>query len=110
VWVFQTALDKFLDRVELDPQQQRWIHADIEDMMLNRTPPSNLESINFRITTSSFLRFDKIFPEMGAGTWFFRRVFDALIARMNEADFNLDTYVEQAVSDALVIVPTSHTT
>lgn len=106
VWVFQTALDKFLDRVEGDSLQMRWIHSDIEDMLVNRTTPSNLEAINFRISTDSFVRFDRLFPEWGAGTWFFRRFFEALIERMEQSNFNLETYVEQAVGDALVVIPT----
>lgn len=70
-----TALEQFLDVCETHPPIQRWVHEEIDRMLSSADgAPRGVEETVVQIPSSLYERFNSLFPEFGATTWFMRQL------------------------------------
>ena len=101
-WLIQTALDKFLSLVETSPRYKKIVKDDIQRMLHDEKEQKiGLKSINLRITTQQYNRFNECFPEFGGTTWFIRRIVKHTVMFMQQNNINLEELVEVSVNNIL---------
>lgn len=94
--VLEVGVQKFLEIVETSPSIAEWCHQQIQDMLLQKGIWSGKKKINLQIATEVYVRFNKIFPEWGATSWFIRHLLMSLIEEMSDGPC-LEDQVEAAV-------------
>lgn len=101
VWILRAGLEHFLARVEGDYHLRDRLHKEIWKYSYETPTPRGLIPIQARMPSELHNRFRKLFPEKGSMAWFMRGLFDGLVTILQEADFDLNEKIEQAVNEAL---------
>lgn len=101
VWALSSSLEKLLAVVEPSAERQRDVKGAIYRMLYVDPKPVNVIPVNFRIGTDLTVRFDRLFPERGASTWFARTTLAQLVARLTADGYNLEEMLEQCVNESL---------
>lgn len=101
VWALSSSLEKFLAVVEPSSERQRDVKGAIYRMLYVDPKPVNVVPINFRIPTDLTVRFDRLFSERGAGTWFARTTLRQLVTNLTIGGYNIEEVLEQCVNESL---------
>lgn len=72
-WLIETALREFLDLCEKDARLVSFVNDQVMQMREDGRPAEKLVDFLPRVKTDLYMRFNRIFPEKGATTWFIRR-------------------------------------
>lgn len=93
-----TAVEHFCDLMEKSPTLLAAAKEAIQSALYSEETPRDLESISTRIPTALYERFNRLFPEFGAATWFYRRVVTAYV---QDEGMTLDDEIRNAVAVAV---------
>lgn len=74
-----------------------WVHRSVN---LDQTPRVEIAELSVQMPTELYIRFGKLFPEMGAATWFTRRYIRFLVADLR-LEQSLEERIEATVSRAM---------
>ena len=97
--VILIALRDFLERLENDPMLQVKVHEDIAHHLFEEKLEGRGPSLDIRIPTQLYIRFNELIPEWGGATWFIRRVFTHVNATLDHDV--VGTQVQAAVTRLL---------
>lgn len=98
-WAIETALIKFLDVVEHNKDILAWCHRSVEKMLRDQEQRrEQVRTINLRLNTDLYTRFNLVLPEWGATTWFIRRILEKAVAEADQSAINLENLMERVVS------------
>ena len=97
-YFIQTAVEHFCDLMEQSPSLMGAAKEAIQTSLYMDDTPQDLESISTRIPTALYERFNKLFPEFGATTWFYRRVVGAFA---RDEGMTIDDEIRNAVAVAV---------
>lgn len=102
-WFMVEGLRAFLNLMENpgSASLRHWVHQRVQIEPALREPTAEL---SVQIPTELYLRFGKLFPEMGAATWFTRRYIRFLVADLR-LEQNLEERVENTVNRAMTPEP-----
>lgn len=100
-WFIRTALQQFNDACEANPALQTQVTDEILGMR-DQEPPRMLEDFLVRVPVGEYTRFNKMFPDKGATTWFMRGLIKTYLDQ-SEGRPTPDTYVLEAVKGILHI-------
>jgi hypothetical protein len=105
-WAITVGLEKFLERAEANPVFLRAVHVGVEQMLAD---PDDIHkrSINLRIPSALYTRFNKILPEWGATTWFIRHLLQQMLTEAAAASFSLDDLLDHSVRNILQADPST---
>lgn len=99
-WIIDSALEKFLAIVEARPSLKDQIDGIIHRHRFEETREGRLIEFSVKIRTGLYDRFNNIFPQMGATSWFMRALLDAVNTQLS--DFILDERVMAAVRQIIL--------
>lgn len=97
-WTIETAVEKFLAVVENDKVLQARIHEAIQDHLHLEPKPKGARSVNLKLRTGLYDRFNDLFPEFGATSWFIRNILLEFSKVVEARDLILEQVVENAVT------------
>lgn len=98
-WFIRTALKQFNDECESNPTLQ----VEVTDKILamrGEEPPRMLDDFLVRVPVQEYERFNKMFPDKGATTWFMRELIKTYL-NQSEGRATPDSYVLDAVKGIL---------
>lgn len=98
-WATQRGLEIFCDYCEVHPEFQTYVHDQILHMRAEG-PPTNLTEFMPEVPRSLYNRFNSMFPEKGATTWFLRKFVPALTEQMARYE-RFDAEIRTAVKKVL---------
>lgn len=81
IWLTEVMLTHFLDLCESDPNLVVRVHRWIEDYNLEETPRGLTEYFP-KVRRGLYERFNRLFPEHGAVTWFLRNAVNEYVTLM----------------------------
>lgn len=99
-WAINTGLDEFLTVMENDPKLQEWAHADIQRALHVEDTPRGTKALNVKIPADHYNRFNALFPEWGATTWFIRRFVNQFVVELIAAKIDLYKIVRHTIEAA----------
>lgn len=103
-WATDLAVQKFCELCESNPLLQARVH-DLIEQMKGEDPPLGPEDFEPRISRDSYERFNSLFGQKGATTWFLRNWVPAFVEEMAQYPL-LDEIVERSVRGVLKLAPT----
>lgn len=98
-WFIRTGLQQFNDECEPNPSLQGEVTEAILRMR-GEEPPRRLEDFQVRVPVQEYIRFNKMFPDKGATTWFMRGLIAKYIDQ-SEGRPTPDSHVLEAVRGIL---------
>lgn len=98
-WFIRTALHHFNNECEKSTALQAEVVEAILAMR-GEEPPRRLEDFLVRVPIEEYTRFNKMFPDKGATTWFMRKVITSYLAQ-SEGRPTPDAHVLDAVKGIL---------
>lgn len=104
-WATELAVRKLCDLTEGSPLLQARVH-DLIEKMKETEPPRGPDDFEPRITRETYDRFNLLFPQKGATTWFLRAWVPLLVDHMEEQP-PLEEIIERSVKSVLQIAPTT---
>lgn len=99
----ETALTQFLDLAENSPAIQNWVREEIQRMLHEEEKPRGVKETTVYIATPLYERFQRVFPEYGATTWFFRQAVKAFVEDSAES-------IEEQIHRAVLRMLEAHVT
>jgi hypothetical protein len=96
-WAINAGLKHFMQQAEASPRLQRFVHEDVQRKLHEEATPTGLMKTNVRVNRDIFERFNRLFPEWGASTWFTRIYLGALVDYMETKNLNIDQLAEVSV-------------
>lgn len=99
-WAINAMLERFMEQTEASPKLQRLVHEDIQRKLHEEPTPTGLKKTNVRVTRAVYDRFNTLFPEWGASTWFTRVCLGAMVDYMEQHEINLTQLAEVSVQAA----------
>lgn len=104
-WATETAVRYLCDLCEANPLLQARVH-DLVEKMKETDPPRGPDEFEPRIARETFERFNRIFPQKGATTWFLRTWVPIMVEQIEEHT-GLEEMVHRSVKSVLQIAPTT---
>lgn len=98
-WFIRTALAQFNDRCEKSIDLQARV-TDAILAMRGEEPPRMLDDFLVRVPVQEYTRFNKMFPDKGATTWFMRKIVAEYLRQSNGRP-TPDEFVSDAVTGIL---------
>lgn len=96
-WLIESGIEQFVELCEvMDPAELRALHALIADTIYNQRAPSPVKRANLNVRRNIHDRFNALFPEQGASTWFVRALVRSWLDRT--ANFSLDDLLHGATA------------
>lgn len=110
VALIRLGLEAFCSRVEKERDLISVVNQAISDMLHDDTP-RGLADINPKISATLYERFNDLFPQYGANSWFLRNYLDGIVELLAESgSFDLAERAEKVVDSMLLRAETSRTT
>ena len=100
-WLIETGLKAFLDLMEGSPTHREWAHAQIHQANASADRPRRTKVLTFCVPSHLYVRFNKLFPQVGAGSWFVRTLVRATIEDLAASGPTIEDRVGMIVNSAM---------
>jgi hypothetical protein len=92
-WLVIAGLKAFLELMENSPEHREWAHRQIAQHSRDPDRPRYHKELSFRVPTDLYIRFNQLFPQIGASSWFIRTLVSGTISDMQEDGPSLEERV-----------------
>lgn len=100
-WLILTGLKAFLELMEASPSHREWAHSEIVKHNADKDRTRTTKELSFRVPTDLYVRFNKIFPEIGAGSWFVRTLVSATVEELQKGGPTMEERISMIVNQAM---------